>query len=178
MYKESTLTHFKLSISDLFFTENLDLNFHIGGAILIGMGLTFLYRKKLPKNQKETLRIFLILGSISILMTLKIFPFEHMPSILKMIQFPWRMMEFETFFFSVIAGFGFAYFMNHTNKKEIGVVIFVRGAYKHHLMKKNIYNQYQLLLLQEEYMQVVQHSNTYQKKPSKIENTSNKGHQM
>ncbi len=125
MYKESTLTHFKLSISDLFFTENLDLNFHIGGAILIGMGLTFLYRKKLPKNQKETLRIFLILGSISILMTLKIFPFEHMPSILKMIQFPWRMMELATFFFSVIAGFGFACFMNHTNKKEIGVVIFI-----------------------------------------------------
>ncbi len=125
MYKESTLTHFKLSISDLFFTENFDLNFHIGGAILIGMGLTFLYRKKLSKNQKETLRIFLIFGSIAILMTLKIFPFEHMPSILKMIQFPWRMMEFATFFFSVIAGFGFAYFMNHTNKKEIGVVIFV-----------------------------------------------------
>lgn len=125
MYKESTLTHFKLSISDLFFTENFDLNFHIGGAILIGMGLTFLYRKKLSKNQKETLRIFLIFGSIAILMTLKIFPFEHMPSILKMIQFPWRMMEFATFFFSVIAGFGFAYFMNHTDKREIGVVIFI-----------------------------------------------------
>ena len=125
MYKESTLTHFKLSISDLFFTENFDLNFHIGGAILIGMGLTFLYRKKLSKNQKETLRIFLIFGSIAILMTLKIFPFEHMPSILKMIQFPWRMMEFATFFFSVIAGFGFVYFMNHTDKREIGVVIFI-----------------------------------------------------
>lgn len=125
MYKESTITYYKLSISDLFFTENFDFNFHIGGAILLGMILTFFYRKKLSKHQKEILRIFLIFGIISIIMTLKIFPFEHMPSMLKMLQFPWRMMEFATFFFSAIAGFGFAYFMNHANKKEIGVVIFI-----------------------------------------------------
>lgn len=124
MYKESTLTYYKLSVSDLFFTENFDLNFHIGLAILLGMVLTLCYRKKLSKKQKETFAVFLIFGMISIMMTLKMFPFEYMPSILKMIQFPWRMLEFATFFFSIISGFGFAYFMNHASKKEIGIVIF------------------------------------------------------
>lgn len=125
MYKDNTLISSKLSILDLFFTEHYQMNFHIGFAIIVGLFLTFCYRKKLPKRYKEFIRIFLIFGVISIIMTLKIFPYEHMPSMLKMIQFPWRMMEFASFFFSIIAGIGFANFMNYNSKKEIYVVVFI-----------------------------------------------------
>lgn len=125
MYKDNTMISSKLSILDLFFTEHYEMNFHIGIAILLGMLLTFCYRKKLSKRCKEEIIIFAIFGFASIIMTLKIFPFEYMPNSLKMIQFVWRMLEFASFFFSIIAGIGFATFMNKKRSKEIYVVIFL-----------------------------------------------------
>lgn len=125
MYKDNTLISSKLSISDLFFTKHFEMNFHIGFAILLGLLLVFCYRKKIPKRYKEPLRVFIIFGLVSIVMTLKLFPFEYLPNSLKMIQFTWRMMEFATFFFSIAAGLGFAYFMNKNPKKEIYIVIFL-----------------------------------------------------
>ncbi len=125
MYKDNTLISAKLSIGDLFITKHYDMNFHIGFAILLGMLFAFSYRKKFSKRAKKTLRIFFIFGLISIFMTLTIFPFEYLPNFLKMLQFPWRMLEFANFFFSIIAGFGFASFMNHNSKKEIYVVVFI-----------------------------------------------------
>lgn len=125
MYKDNTLISSKLSILDLFFTKHFEMNFHIGFAILLGMLLVFCYRKKISNKYKESLRVFTIFGLVSIIMTLKIFPFEYLPNSLKMIQFTWRMMEFASFFFSIMAGFGFAYFMNKNPRKEIYVVIFL-----------------------------------------------------
>lgn len=125
MYKDNTLISSKLNITDLFFTKHFEMNFHIGFAILIGLLLVFCYRRKIPNRYKEPLRIFLIFGFVSVIMTLKIFPFEYLPNTLKMIQFTWRMMEFASFFLSIIAGFGLAYFMNHNPKKEMLAVIFL-----------------------------------------------------
>lgn len=125
MYKDNTLIGSKLSILDLFFTKHYKMNFHIGFAILIGCFLAFCYRKKLPKSYRKWLGIFAGFGLVSIVMTLKIFPYEYMPSMLKMIQFSWRMMEFTSFFLSMIAGVGFAHFMNCNSKKEIYAVIFL-----------------------------------------------------
>lgn len=125
MYKDNTIISSKLSILDLFFTEHYEMNFHIGLAILLGMLLTFCYRKKLSKRCKEEMIIFSIFGFVSIIMTLKIFPYECLPNSLKMMQFVWRMMEFTSFFFSIIAGIGFAIFMNKKRSKEIYIVIFL-----------------------------------------------------
>lgn len=125
MYKDNTIISSKLGILDLFFTEHYEMNFHIGLAILLGMLLTFCYRKKLSKRSKKEITIYAIFGFVSIIMTLTIFPYEYLPNSLKMIQFAWRMMEFASFFFSIIAGIGFAIFMNKKRSKEIYVVIFL-----------------------------------------------------
>lgn len=125
MYKDNTLISSKLNFMDLFFTKHFGMNFHIGLAILLGALFLFCYRKKIKKQYRGTLSIFIMLGLISIIMTLKIFPYEYLPNFLKMIQFPWRMMEFASFFLSIIAGFGFAYFMNNNTKKELYIVIFL-----------------------------------------------------
>lgn len=125
MYKDNTLISSKLSLLELFVTEHYRMNFHIGVAILLGLLLTFCYQKKISNRYKEPLQIFAIFGLISIIMTLKLFPFEYLPNSLKMIQFPWRMMEFASFFLSIVAGFGFAIFMNRNPKKEIYVVVFL-----------------------------------------------------
>ena len=49
----------------------------------------------------------LIAGIVSLIMTLKIFPFEHLPSILKMLQFSFRMLEFSSFFLSLVAAINY-----------------------------------------------------------------------
>lgn len=125
MYKDNTLISSKLTLIDLFFTEQFGMNFHIGLLIILGIILTFFYRKKIQKRYKEWLGIFAIFGTISITMTLTIFPFEYMPDALKMIQFTWRMMEFASFFFSVVASYGIAMFLNNNRKKKIYAVILV-----------------------------------------------------
>ena len=124
MYKDNTLIGSKLSISDLFITKPYNMNFHIGLPIILG--LIFLasnFKKLKPRYRKEVIT-FLAFGLISIIMTLKIFPFEYLLDTLKMIQFTWRMMEFASFFLSIIAGISITMFINGNNKKEMGIVIF------------------------------------------------------
>lgn len=123
MYKDNTLIGSKLSVLELFFTEKFGMIFHIGLLIIIGLILTFLYRKKIQKRYKEWLIIFTVFGICSVIMTTKIFPYEYMPDFLKMIQFTWRMMEFASFFLSGVAGYGISMFLNKNSKKEIYVVI-------------------------------------------------------
>lgn len=125
MYKDNTLISSKLSILELFFTKHYEMNFHIGLLILIGLLLIFFYRRKIPRRYKGLLKMFAIFGCISIIMTLKIFPFEYLGNTLKMIQFPWRMMEFATFFLSILAGIGIAMFMNRKPKNELYVVVII-----------------------------------------------------
>ncbi len=127
MYKDNTLISAKLSISELFIKEHYEMNFHIGILIIIGFILTFIYcyKNKIKKHYKEWIYTFMLFGFISTIMTLKIFPFEHLPNILKMIQFPWRMMEYASFFFSIVASIGLAMFLNRNRKKELLAIIFI-----------------------------------------------------
>ena len=125
MYQDSILMDSKLQFSHLFFTQHYGMNFHIGIATIVGIVLVLCYRKNFSKQQQKLLWIFFLFGIVSIIMALKLFPFEYMPNILKMLQFPWRMIEFSSFFFSILAGLGFGYFMNNHPQKEIYVVIFI-----------------------------------------------------
>lgn len=52
-------------------------------------------------------------------MTLKIFPFEHLPSILKMLQFSFRMLEFSSFFFAFVVAVNLGVVIKHMQYKDI-----------------------------------------------------------
>lgn len=123
MYTNNTLVGSKLSLAELFITEKYGMNFHIGLLIILGSALTFLYRKNITKRNKKNLIIFFALGLVSVIMSTKIFPYEYMPGFLKMIQFTWRMLEFSSFFFSIVASYGITMFLNKNNKLELFVVI-------------------------------------------------------
>ena len=118
MFKNNTLIGSKLSLTDFFITKPYDMNFHIGLPIVFGIILVFMYRKKLKTRYKKTILLFLLFGLISIIMSSKMFPFEYLPSTLKMIQFTWRMMEFASFFLSIVSGITITMFINGNNKKE------------------------------------------------------------
>lgn len=138
MYKDNTLISSKLTFAELFFSEKFGMNLHIGLLILIGVFLTFFYRKKIQTRHKKWIEIFAIFGAISIIMALKIFPFEYMPDTFKMIQFTWRMMEFSNFFLSVVASYGIMIFLNKHHKKEIYAVMLMLIYLSASIINQNI----------------------------------------
>lgn len=123
MFKNNTLIGSKLSLMDFLITKPYNMNFHIGIPILFGLILAFLYRKKIKPRYKKTITIFLVFGLISVIMSSKLFPFEYLPSSLKMIQFAWRMMEFASFFLSIVCGITITMVINGNNKKEASITI-------------------------------------------------------
>lgn len=123
MFKSNTLIGSKLSLMDFFITKPYNMNFHIGVPAVLGIILAFIYRKKIKIRYRKTIIVFLVFGLISIIMSSKLFPFEYLPSSLKMIQFAWRMMEFASFFLSVVCGITITMFINGNNKKEALITI-------------------------------------------------------
>ncbi|NLL02286.1 MAG: hypothetical protein GX265_04625 [Mollicutes bacterium] len=57
--------------------------------------------KNIKLDNKEMFLQFFIIGSICLLMTTNIFPWKYMPKMLLYIQFPWRLLVFVTFFYSL-----------------------------------------------------------------------------
>lgn len=125
MYKDNTLINSKLTLLELFFIPHYDMNLHVGLLLILGVILIFLYRKKIQNRYKGLLTTFTVFGLTSIVMTLTIFPFEYLPNFLKMLQFPWRMLGFATFFLTIPASIGFAMFLNRNSKKELYTIIFI-----------------------------------------------------
>lgn len=80
----------------------------------------------------------MIAGVISIIMTLKIFPFEKLPSILKMLQFSFRMLEFSSFFLSVLIAINYSVVIKNFNIKDV-IVISVIAVLLIVPLKKNLY---------------------------------------
>ena len=108
MERQEVLVAFKLDLTDLLFTkESNSMIYEIGlFNILVLLTIPFII-KKIKKQYKGTdfyrFYIFSIICTIALLiMTLKLFPFENMPSILKMIQFTFRLLEFTSFFIAFI----------------------------------------------------------------------------
>lgn len=105
MERTEVLISYKLDFYRLFFTKTNDYMFYnIGLITLIGLLLTPVAFKKVKDEPYYKLYIFmLVTGIVLAIMTLKIFPFEHMPSILKMIQFTFRLLEFTSFLFAFVS---------------------------------------------------------------------------
>ena len=118
MERTDVLIYYKLDFYQLFVSiDNDKMIYDIGFISIIFLCLTpfvinkFLNDKKNVNLGKEienkksyfkTYLLFLVFGLICLFMTLKVFPFENMPSILKMIQFTFRLLEFSGFFLSFI----------------------------------------------------------------------------
>ena len=108
MERPEVLIFFKLHLSELFITpkENI-MTYEIGWLSIILLLLTPIVIKKIKKKRKKTdfyrfYNFSLIAGLTCTIMTLKIFPFEHLPAILKMLQFSFRLLEFSSFFFAFV----------------------------------------------------------------------------
>lgn len=125
MYSNSVINQSKLELLDLLVNKPWGMNFHIGIPVILGIIFFAVYLKKIDKRYKKDVIIFLIFGIFSIIMSLRIFPFEYLPDFLKMIQFTWRMHEFASFFLSIVAGITISIFIKENNNRLFLVSIFI-----------------------------------------------------
>lgn len=127
MERIEVLIAYKLDFYRLFFTKSTDyMIYEIGIITIISLLLTPLAIKKIKDKEYYKLYLFMLIsGIVSIFMTLKIFPFEHMPSILKMIQFTFRLLEFSSFFFSIVTAINICALSKRIETKEIIILLVV-----------------------------------------------------
>ena len=122
MEREEVLIFYKAKFSQLFITNSEQtMIYAIGLLSVIGLVLTPIAYKKIPKEYKKTYMFFLITGVILIGMTLSIFPFERLPQALTMLQFTFRLFTFTSFFFAFVVATNFAILIK--NFKTFDVVV-------------------------------------------------------
>lgn len=125
MERTEVLIAYKLDFYRLFFTKSNDyMIYDIGIVTLLGLFLTPIAIKKVKNTKYYKLYMFiLVTGIVCAVMTLKIFPFEYMPKMLKMIQFSFRLLEFTSFFFAFIAAINIGSVSKKIELKEILIVL-------------------------------------------------------
>ena len=124
MEREEVLIFYKAKFSQLFITNNEQtMIYAIGLLSVIGLVLTPIAYKKIPKEYKKTYMFFLIAGIILIGMTLSIFPFEKLPQALTMLQFTFRLFTFTSFFFAFVVATNFAILIKNFKTLDIVVLL-------------------------------------------------------
>lgn len=123
MFKENTLIQSKLSVMDFLCGVKWRINLYLGLPIILEIIFTFIYRNKIDAKIRTYVAIFLSFGITSILISLKIFPFEYLPNFLRMIQFIWRMLIFASFFLSIISGITINMFIKKNDKRKVLLAI-------------------------------------------------------
>ncbi len=124
MEREEVLIFYKAKFSQLFITNSEQtMIYAIGLLSVIGLVLTPIAYKKIPKEYKKTYMFFLITGIVLIGMTLKIFPFEKLPQALTMLQFTFRLFTFTSFFFAFVVATNFAILIKDFKTLDIVVLL-------------------------------------------------------
>lgn len=126
MQRLDVLEYYKVEFWQLFLTSNEQtMVYAIGLCSVIGLILTPVAYKKIPVEYKKIYKTFLILGLVLTFMTLTIFPFEKLPSMLTMIQFTFRLFEFTAFFFSFIVAINYGLIIKNFTIKDILVLTLI-----------------------------------------------------
>ncbi len=116
-----------LDIKSLLYTnrkeEEVTHIFEIGIPILIMVCLSiFVIKKKINKIYKKEYILFLALGILSTVITVKQFPWGIFEDIFQIIQFKWRMLLFSNFFLAVICAINMGTIIKFFNYKDIVVI--------------------------------------------------------
>lgn len=124
MEREEVLIFYKAKFSQLFITSSEQtMIYAIGLLSVIGLVLTPIAYKTIPKEYKKTYMFFLIAGIILIGMTLSIFPFEKLPQALTMLQFTFRLFTFTSFFFAFVVATNFVILIKNFKTFDIVVLL-------------------------------------------------------
>ena len=97
--------------------------FEVGIPILIMLCLSiFAIKKGINKTYREEYILFLVLGIVSTIITIKQFPWGIFEDIFQIIQFKWRMLLFSNFFLAIICAMNMNMLIKNFNDKDILVI--------------------------------------------------------
>ena len=122
MERTEELIRNKVDFTDLLYTKTNNFSFEIGLISIIGIVLTILAHKKVEKENRKIYWFSLIAGITCVIFSLRFFPFEKFPAVLKMIQFTFRLLEFSTFFFAFIAAINYSILAKKFNMSDVVIL--------------------------------------------------------
>jgi len=126
MYTLESIKTNALSIMDFFVIRNKTSNgveVYINYIVIYMAAGSIIYKKKIFKNkEKNIIKTIIIILLLATIISTKYFPWSIMPSFIKMIQFPWRMMGIIGFSLAILSGY-YTKLINNKNKKKIVIVL-------------------------------------------------------
>lgn len=107
MSSSESVNYHRVELKDLISNKD-NFQIHELGIVTIALVLLTIYSIwKMDREKRKIVLIFLGFGIISILLATKLINWEYVPKIFLFIQFPWRMLEFSSYFLSVVASVSF-----------------------------------------------------------------------
>lgn len=127
--KESILEQ-RINLRRIFVTRNdEEFLFELGPYMIIMLAFSVMTIRSLKDEFKKDYLFFLICGILTMLMSTKIFPWNIMPRVLRIIQFPWRCLEFTSFFFAIIAAINMGAIIKRFSLKDSLIIIIIAIIY-------------------------------------------------
>ena len=104
---------------------NDSMSFSIGLPIIVALILTPITLNKIEKKYRNLYILTLGIGFLFALMTTTLFPWNYIPVIPSVIQFPWRLLFISTFAFSIIAGINIYKNIPDLSIKNIYIILLI-----------------------------------------------------
>lgn len=125
MVRENVLVKLKVSLIELIWLKDDRMAYFLAIPLLLGIILTINIVKKKKIQDLQSYFFFLITGIICVILTMDFIPFEKFPSFMKMMQFSFRLLEFSSFFLSVIAAINIGLFFKKFTFAKMLIIVLV-----------------------------------------------------
>lgn len=125
MVRENVLVKLKVSPVELIWLKDDRIAYFLAIPLLLGIMLTINIVKKKKIQDLQSYFFFLITGIICVILTMDFIPFEKFPSFMKMMQFSFRLLEFSSFFLSVIAAINIGLFFKKFTFAKMLIIVLV-----------------------------------------------------
>lgn len=131
MVTEESLLKEQLPIRRIFVTANGDggFVFELGPYMIIMLAFSIMTVRIMKPEFRKDYLFFLITGLVALLMSTKLFPWKIIPKFLYIIQFPWRCMEYASFFLCVVAAINMGAVIKKYRFKDALIIITIATVY-------------------------------------------------
>lgn len=130
MYTEESILSQRIPLKRIFVTGAEDgFAFEIGPYVIIMLAFSYMTIRIMKPEFRKDYLFFFIAGLVALLMSTKVFPWQMMPKFMQMIQFPWRCMEFASFFLSIVCAINMGAVIKRYNFKDALIIIIIATVY-------------------------------------------------
>lgn len=121
---ESVNKH-RVDVKNLISSKNYFQVHEIGALTIILLVVSIYSVRKIEKDNIKNYIIFLFFGMFSIIMTTHIIDWSKLPEAMLIIQFPWRMLEFSSYFLSIVASMSFYYALKKVKYIDVFYIVVI-----------------------------------------------------